>query len=746
MKKVFLFIVLVALFTTTATNTIAQNRCVLKNDKGSRTLITSSDRTVTCHQDGPLTSITSLPEVKPKAKGTAPTHTLNVYPPTGWDGIFVSNHIDVSISFYPDMGDHLSVQLEEGTYYILVQGVNSENELFGWIWTNDSLIFDEDTNIYPDFNECIYDISVDFVDENGNSFNDMEFNSVSYYPELIWLDLCEGDMVSGSFAFAIEGVEYIEQLPVRYNGFDEKSYLYLYAWLEPGDNKTYFIQCPTIIGMHESQHFTVRADDLIVIEETFTAKNGYDNCWYSTEVCHIQNENGMWGAWSVIFHMANRFDSSKPYTVVSNARNYGVNNYETRPKTIIRPCILDGYDYNNVEDDPIYNGIIRTSLYLDADGNVVREAMPQFKEGSYHSSYPNFFPETPAKKITPSDKMTFFGERTPLAHYNPEAFNINHNTPFGQTYFSGRFLFSGEQTCERTCDNDSFIHVWIGGEEAYNNSVIQFNYNGNLFRLEPNEPTDVVIEVNNDHLFANGVPKTNVTRVEFDLGRDDAMPPTMTFLRVLDGNGDETICHNRLSLSTLVFGCADFTWNWTEQFGGAYEHLLYNDKPEVEVLYSIDGEIWEPLAFVEDESLFHVDYGNVFVADLGQLENRALDKWVSLKFTLTDEAGNTQTQTMENVFYAGEMISVNEHVTESLQHQVYPNPFTNKVKITAAQAVEGEANIAVYNVLGEQVYSKAENCTETKEFTIDGSAWKSGVYFYSINTESGLLQGKIVKK
>jgi len=92
------------------------------------------------------------------------------------------------------------------------------------------------------------------------------------------------------------------------------------------------------------------------------------------------------------------------------------------------------------------------------------------------------------------------------------------------------------------------------------------------------------------------------------------------------------------------------------------------------------------------------------------------------------------------------MVSVNEQTANSLQHTVYPNPFNGEVRITAAQPVNGVANIVVYNVLGEQVYSKSENCTETQDFTIDGSAWKPGVYFYSINTEDGVLQGKIVKE
>jgi hypothetical protein len=91
-----------------------------------------------------------------------------------------------------------------------------------------------------------------------------------------------------------------------------------------------------------------------------------------------------------------------------------------------------------------------------------------------------------------------------------------------------------------------------------------------------------------------------------------------------------------------------------------------------------------------------------------------------------------------------ELVGLNEIVTGT--NNVYPNPFNGEVRITAAQAVDGAANIVVYNVLGEQVYSKAINCTETHDFTIDGSAWKPGVYFYSISTENGVLQGKIVKE
>jgi hypothetical protein len=243
----------------------------------------------------------------------------------------------------------------------------------------------------------------------------------------------------------------------------------------------------------------------------------------------------------------------------------------------------------------------------------------------------------------------------------------------------------------------------------------------------------------------NGMSKNNQTRVKFNLDRDDAIPPTMTFLRVLNGDGDEAIWHSYLPQSTLVFGCADFSHYFSYDFYD-YIKLVYEGKPNVDVLYSVgDGE-WHPLEIAENEELFHENYGNVFVADLSQLESRALNKWVSLKFMLEDAAGNSQEQTLENVFYSGHTISVDEYAAERLEHEVIPNPFTDEVRIKSAQPLDGVARVQLYDVLVRMAYDATENGHAVNEFIIDGSALKPGIYFYSISTENSLMQGRIVKE
>lgn len=748
MKKVLRSLIVASLCIIGVASANAQNRCVLKNDKGSQRVITYSDDMKAFQIDDQSVALVSMPKVKPQVvKGTSPTYTLNVYAPTGtnytWGYMGVSDGIRIIGYLYhnpfPGSPQVLSIDLEEGIYHAFCIGNTFSNgKSISCTWLKDDIVITEDTDIFVDLDECVYELNVNLVDENGNPFVDgTELLDITYETALNW----RGHSLMYNQRLAPE--VYSEQMPVtRFSGFNEHSSLQLCVSLYPGFQKHYYIQCPKIMGLHESPTFVVTADELNVVQEQFIPKSIIDTlCLYRTDVMTI-NENA--SSSFLITEMVKSnliFDPEQPYTIITNTKIENPNNFDTGLKRILFPTVYEWYDaftYTTYYD----KDYIGTPIYLDADGNVVREAKPFFKDGPESASYPNYIPETPARTVKPANKLTFFGERTPLATYYPVAFGPN-NSPYGQTFFYGGFFFSGEQSCERSCDYDSNIRVRIDDEEVFNDSICNFNVYGNSYPLDA--PANVTIDVYNRHLVTNDVQKTNKTHVEFDLERDDAMPPTMTFLRVLDGNGDENIWLDRMDLSTLVFACGDYGHHFNEE-DFTFDHLEYNAKPEVELLYSFDGETWLPLVFAEDESLFHIDYGNVFVAYLSQLESRAINKWVSLKFVLTDEAGNTQTQELSNVFYAGENVSVNEHIAESLKHTIYPNPFTSKVKITSAQAVEGEANIAVYNVLGEQVYSKTYNCAETKEFIIDGSTWKPGVYFYSISTKDGLLQGKILKE
>lgn len=742
MKNTFIIIASVVLFHFCATTSVeAQSHSVTLNGEDSWQFITGSHEMTVIQQDERRATLVANSEVVPQAKSNAIVHTLNVYPPTDgtWLDIWVSDGTRLLAHLSSGQADFLTMELEEGVYHVLSFGnLMVDGNRYDCHWVHEDIYLNSDMDVQIDYADCIYDLNLNASDENGNplSGTELEFITVEYDVVFLWQN------ASTSIRSLIRHESFPVKVPyVRFNGFTESTRISLNACAYPKDQQcTYFISTPDIIGLNNSFYFSINAEDMSVVHTVFADDGDLNPLYYHLDVLTIGDENGYWEIKGA-FNNQLLFESSLPYTVVSNSRIGEPSNFDTGSKYNF---IINRFNGPPMGPPPF--SCVTSTMYISGNGELVREALPLFYGmmpwylGTINPvSWPNMLPETPAMIVGQSGETVFFGERTPLAIYYPISYRADNN-PYNTSFFSGGFFFSGENNCVRSCDYDSFIRVYSGGQEIYNWELFDFNRTNSF---EPNDP-DIVVEVDNTHLFMNGVSKNNQTRVKFNLDRDDAIPPTMTFLRVLNGDGDEAIWHSYLPQSTLVFGCADFSHYFSYDFYD-YIKLVYEGKPNVDVLYSVgDGE-WHPLEIAENEELFHENYGNVFVADLSQLESRALNKWVSLKFMLEDAAGNTQEQTLENVFYSGHTISVDEYAAERLEHEVIPNPFTEEVRIKSAQPLDGVARVQLYDVLGRRMYDATENGHAVNEFIIDGSALKPGIYFYDINTEKGVMRGKIVK-
>lgn len=730
MKKIYLlsFIAAIVLFGSGSANAQKQ-QCVSGIGKGQfGTIKHSNDFEVLCQDEQSVTLI-SVADVRPQQKRNAASHTLNVYFPENSDcKVHISDGTDLLAQMENSQGDHLTIDLEEGTYHLFAAGHDFNTDRM-CIWVLDDMELIEDTDIQIDFGQCEYGLTAHLVDENNTPFTDLNVINSFYCIEFRWLD---GLVIQINTTTRYIGYE--EQLlQPWYTSFNDNSSLELVAAIEPGNQKSYFFSFPETYGMSENLEYGNTADELSICMEMINLGKDVDTSYYHIDSKRIfKFSNGNSSA-TYFSNYDDRliFDPSMPYSIFSNLRIGEPTAFESG-SILLMPTVYE-------EFIPSRDITIRTPLYINTEGQVVREALPYFQGDFNMVSIPNWFPETPAMTVNPGSKTTYFGERTPLSCYYPIAFR-GDNFPLGVTIFSGSFFYSGEHSCERACDYDQPIKVLINGEEVFNDSIYLFNRSSTFMP----DAVPVVIEATNKHLIANGVEKINETRVGFDLENDDAIPPTMTFLRVLNENGEESIQITDTQQSSIVFGCADFTYLIYEEMGELGIKAAYNAKPEVDIHYSIDGQEWLPLEVIEDEGLFHENHGNVFVADLSQLDSQVANHWVSCKFTLTDEAGNSQEQELTNLFFAGDLESVNEQV--SIKHLVFPNPFTNEVRITTADAVNGNADIQIYNVLGAQVYRQTVNCKDTKEFTIDGSTLKSGIYFYRISTKKGQMRGKIVKK
>ena len=685
-------------------------------------------------------------EPKKNIRAGATTHTLSVYPPeecSMWTIIAVSGDTYLNQQPHYYGGEGLIDEVEEGFYDIAIYG--SATGFFFWI-VYDHVEVSDDVTIQSSMDDCPYTVGVFSHTPDSTPMSELNYAFLSWY--ILFDFLGKG----APFYFELQdwNQTYHEHLPYfRFSAFDERSSIGLAEILFEENQTCYFIDHDPIAGCSGDIIFESDGKDLKTHEEYYNV-NTTETSYYYVDHCittHDFDGTPLRFFWDSRYTQ-NEFDSSLPLTVVSNVKIEDPHDYSRGYYYAMFPKVIETCDFEHLHPNMYINDLAPSLMYYDADDQLVREPFHhyQIRGGSF---FANESSENSTDVLIPSPMVylsdigekLFFGDRTPLLYQQTIAFN-NETSPIGESFYLINTTMMGDNGIQRIGDHDAIIHISLDGEEVYCDSLWRYLLDA---YLPAEQPGIVTMDITDNHLVVEGVEKTNTSHTEFDLYRDDAMPPTMTILQVKNKYGAESVELIDWYNAQIVFAAGDFEPHYNEEWWW-FDKMLYKAKPNVNVYYSIENGEWQPLEYTENDELFHVNYGNVFTIDLAQLDANVTDKWVNLKFVVTDEAGNSQTQTMENVFYAGEMVSVNEHTVESLQHQVYPNPFSSEVKITAAQGVNGVANIAVYNILGEQVYGKTENCTETKEFTIDGNTWKPGVYFYSISTEDGVLQGKILKE
>ena len=92
--------------------------------------------------------------------------------------------------------------------------------------------------------------------------------------------------------------------------------------------------------------------------------------------------------------------------------------------------------------------------------------------------------------------------------------------------------------------------------------------------------------------------------------------------------------------------------------------------------------------------------------------------------------------------------SISSEIPESFTlDQNYPNPFNPSTKINFSLPVRSAVSLQVYDMSGRLVKTLAESSEFSPgsySIDFDGSALSSGVYYYSLRTESGVLTRKMV--
>lgn len=736
MKKMYRTILAVALlFGAMSLN--AQNVCTIGKGTGHSLTIESSKNVVLEQKSDNIIMGHSVKEINTSIKAGAEVFHLTIKPEGIWEEISVYSDNNGYYKYVHSYNspEGFSEEVEEGEYEVYVLGNAGKSD---WFRSTYMISVDHDMVFEPAADaDATNQITIEGVDENGVSLSEKNISLMLY----------DGVFHSSGiddFFFQLCGDSYVDKLECfRFNELTDNDKISIYAPIETEGQIAYLVEYSAILGGANNTGWTItnQAEDFDIFKEYFAVTEGNQPYYYNVFTEYLAGENYMNG---VAYTASYGFDGNltynpnEPLTIITNIDVREPDVYvDGEVKAKISPLV-----YQNAPEDDLEDKVISSNVFFK-DNQMVMQPFGEFFSTLWypHNNTPFYFEETPVASYYTEKKNFAIGERTPIAYFQSRNYNEN-NSPYGYSYCSGEFLFLGENGCQRYGDEASMMRVEMNGEVVFDDNLFNFNMMDGYF--EPETPCAVHIDIANKHLVYNGVDKYNNTVVDYDLNRNDAMPPTLTILQIMDEENTESIYLSNYASSHINFAAGDFKDHQNEMYG-FIDHMQYVGKPNVEVYYTIGNNEWNPLECAEDESMFHPNYGNFFTIDLSQIENLPTDHWVDMKFIVTDEAGNSQKQILNNLFYTGTNVSISEQ-TNTLTSTVYPNPFTNEIRINAAEAVNGSASISVFNVLGEQVISKAMNCNETTEFVIDGSSLNAGIYFYSISTENGELKGRIVKE
>lgn len=254
------------------------------------------------------------------------------------------------------------------------------------------------------------------------------------------------------------------------------------------------------------------------------------------------------------------------------------------------------------------------------------------------------------------------------------------------------------------------VKVEQDGEEIMTgtpNEVADWSYNG--CTRNP-QAKDWKITSTNENVLVDGETASNVTVAEFNTGREDFIPPTLTMLNFRNTDDKITDRFEKTQDGTLEFSATDFTPHVS-----AERNLWcdYYNVDAVKVEYSAqDAGSWRELAVAEvPELFFSPGYGSFYRGSLKGIINNSPTNWYDLRVTVTDKSGNSQTQTLSPAFRIDERLALDNlmddgKVTVSIENS----------QLTVSGAT-GNAIVEIYDLAGRNVVTTKALSVNLGSFT-----------------------------
>lgn len=211
----------------------------------------------------------------------------------------------------------------------------------------------------------------------------------------------------------------------------------------------------------------------------------------------------------------------------------------------------------------------------------------------------------------------------------------------------------------RWCDEESTVSTYMfNGEEVESGEI-----------TDTEGVFDVTIE--NTNMMVDGLNGRNTTCLHYDMTKEDKTPPTIEML-IFKNNNDDII--DRFAEATdgiMEFSAADFNYQYYEEYtSGVFDCQPLNMQVEY-APYGTEG--WTALDIEEIPELFReIGWGYFYRASLKDVQGEAEKGWFDVRFTMSDNSGNTHVQTVSPAF------RIDNCVATGISETVKPSVPTNR--------------------------------------------------------------------
>lgn len=285
------------------------------------------------------------------------------------------------------------------------------------------------------------------------------------------------------------------------------------------------------------------------------------------------------------------------------------------------------------------------------------------------------------------------------------------------------FSYIGGLGERREVDNLATVGLVSVNGEAPSDEVLE-----NLQYGQLPEEGKINLEFTDSNVIVDDILGKNVSKLEFDMQREDWCPPTLQLVRFIDADGNFTDRYREGKDGVVEFYGGDFTFNYDEES----ELSWYTEMPASEVSVEYAPYNTNDFLPLEVENIperdFMPGFGTYYRGSLASVDRPSENGWFDVRIRLTDASGNYQEQTLSPAFWIEANVGVNEVAGSEIGLAVA----NGRITVCGCE----NPTIEVYSTDG--MLLRRVNAT-----SLDATAFGSGIYLVSVTDGSNCVVRKM---